>query len=301
MQADTNAFPFPPGAADTDAMQGRSANTGRHLGCPGPGITVPMRAFWMVCLTVFIDSLGGSISAPVLPFYARKFGCTTGQIGVLFSAFSLAQVVCLPVMGKLSEAFGRRKVLVLSLFGAAVGAFGQGLAPTYSFLLAARLISGACGAVGSTANVYVSDITTEEQRGRYLGYLMNSNGAAFAFGPGLGGGLSSLGLNVPIEVNGCLCLVAGIMSFLYLPESPVFVRHQQEAARLEGDPTRHVGSKRMHPAVWAVCLVEFLRGMSFSAIFALYGIFALQVYDMDSLRIGFTVCVGALTLICTNV
>jgi len=266
------------------------------------GLTMPATAFWLVCLIVFIDSLGGSISAPVLPFYANEFHCSTADIGVLFSAFSLAQVVFLPVLGKLSDKFGRRTVLVGSLFGAAIGALGQGLAPTYWVLVAARVISGGCGAVGSTANVYVSDITTEAMRGQYLGYLMNSNGAAFAFGPGLGGGLSRLGLNVPIEVNGALCLVAGLLSLVYLPESPVFVRHQQEVARFgTQDSTSPTQTQRFPAEVWAVCGVEFLRGMSFSAIFALYGLFALKVYGLDSLHIGYAVCIGALTLICTNV
>lgn len=269
---------------------------------PPEGLTVHPRAFWMVCLTVFIDSLGGSISAPILPFYAKVFHCTSGQVGMLFSSFSLAQVVFLPVMGKLSDYFGRRTVLVASLFGAAAGAWGQGLAPSFTTLVLARVVSGACGAVGSTANVYVSDITTEAARGHYLGYLMNSNGAAFAFGPGLGGGLSRLGLNLPIKVNGTLCFVAGILAVKYLPESPVFVRQQQMAAaaaaveELEADCPR----KSLPAAVWAVCAVEFLRGISFSAIFALYGLFAYERYDMDALHIGYAVCIGALTLIFSN-
>eukprot|EP00405_Crypthecodinium_cohnii_P012845 CAMPEP_0206436534 /NCGR_PEP_ID=MMETSP0324_2-20121206/10533_1 /ASSEMBLY_ACC=CAM_ASM_000836 /TAXON_ID=2866 /ORGANISM="Crypthecodinium cohnii, Strain Seligo" /LENGTH=550 /DNA_ID=CAMNT_0053903703 /DNA_START=251 /DNA_END=1904 /DNA_ORIENTATION=+ len=266
---------------------------------PCEGLTVPAHAFWMVCLIVFIDSLGGSISAPVLPFYAKEFECDTAQIGFLFSAFSFAQVVFLPVMGRFSDHFGRRAVLVASLFGAALGSFGQGLAPTYWCLFASRIISGACGAVGSTANVYVSDITFEASRGQYLGYLMNSNGAAFAFGPGLGGGLSRLGLNIPIEVNGCACLIAGLLALAYLPESPVFVRHQMEAARQAGRAEQPCHS--IPASVWGVCCVEFLRGMSFSAIFTLYGIFANQTFGLDSLHIGYAVCVGALTLICTNV
>jgi len=262
---------------------------------------VPALAFWMVCLVVFIDSLGGSISAPVLPFYAKEFGCTTAEVGLLFSSFSLAQVICLPILGRLSDHFGRRAVLIGSLFGAAIGSFCQGLAPNYWCLMAARVISGGCGAVGSTANVYVSDITHEASRGQYLGYLMNANGAAFAFGPGLGGGLSRLGLNIPIEINGCACLVACLMAFSYLPESPVFVRQQLDSARMAGQQHGSTGWSSFPASVWAVCGVEFLRGMSFSAIFALYGLFANRVFGMDSLHIGYAVCVGALTLICTNV
>lgn len=276
------------------------------------GLTVPASAFWIVCITIFVDSLGGSISAPVLPFYAKSFHASNEDIGLLFSAFSLSQVIFLPVLGAISDRAGRRIVLVLSLFGAALGAWAQALAPTYLCFAAARVLSGAFAAVGSTANVYVSDITTLGIRGEYLGYLMSCNGAAFAFGPGLGGGLSSFGLNVPITINGVLCFVAGLLALAYLPESPVFMRQQQQeldaanaAAACPGDSTKKAYcflQRFSFPrAVWAVCLVEFLRGFSFSAIFAMYGLFALKAYDLDSLHIGYAVMVGALTLLCTNI
>eukprot|EP00928_Gymnodinium_smaydae_P039229 TRINITY_DN26838_c0_g1_i1.p1 TRINITY_DN26838_c0_g1~~TRINITY_DN26838_c0_g1_i1.p1 ORF type:complete len:577 (-),score=110.78 TRINITY_DN26838_c0_g1_i1:29-1759(-) len=269
------------------------------------GLKVPAAAFWIVCLTVFIDSLGGSISAPVLPFYAQEFHASSYEVGLLFSSFSIAQVVFLPVFGSLADRVGRRWILVLSLFGAACGAFSQALAGSFTTLVISRVISGACGAVGSTANVYVSDITSEGVRGQYLGYLMSSNGAAFAFGPGLGGGLSHFGLNVPIAANGALCVFSGLLAFAYLPESPAFGIQKLEAPVAPSDAAAQVAAtracRRRQAAIWAVFIAEFLRGFSFSAIFAMYGLFALHVYNLDSLRIGYTVCVGAISLICTNV
>eukprot|EP00913_Durusdinium_trenchii_P034940 g32683.t1 len=73
-------------------------------------LTVPVEAIWMVCITVFIDSLGGSISAPVMPFYAREFNASSSTIGLLFSTYSLAQVIALPLLGRLSDHIGRRPV-----------------------------------------------------------------------------------------------------------------------------------------------------------------------------------------------
>lgn len=265
------------------------------------GLKVPMSAVWMVCVTVFLDSLGGAIAAPILPFYAQEFHATSSEVGLLFSTFSLAQVFALPLLGCFADHIGRRKVLVMSLFGAAAGCFMQGLAPTLGILILARAWSGACGAVGSTANVYMSDVTTEKTRAKYLGWLMSSNGLAFAFGPGLGGGLSQLGMNVPIIVDGALCLVAGCLAFIYLPESPAWAQHQQDLAEETHACEQKTGLRSFSKAVWFVLIVEFWRGFSFSAIFALYGLFAFEVYQMDSLRIGFAVCCGAITLICTNV
>lgn len=259
------------------------------------GLKVPEGAIWIICATIFIDSLGGSISAPVLPFYAREFQVSDSEIGWLFSAFSLSQVVCLPLVGKLSDRIGRRPTLIFSLFGAALGAFSQAMAPSFGTLLAARIVSGGCGAVGSTANIYVADVTGPGNRDKYLGFLMSANGLAFAFGPGLGGGLSRFGLNCPILVDGALSLVAGLVAFAYLPESPAFARKQQDEAMHE-----QRDNSRWPAAVWAICVVELLRGFSFSGIFAMYAMFADKVYGLDSLHIGFAVCVGALVLICTN-
>lgn len=274
-------------------------------GIDDDGLKVPVLAVWMVCIIVFVDSLGGSISAPVLPFYAQEFNASGGAVGLLFSAFSLAQVVFLPILGGLSDRVGRRTVLIVSLFGAALGAFMQGFAPNIAVFTAARVISGAFGAVGSTANVYVSDVTSEgSTRTLFLGYLMSSNGLAFAFGPGLGGGLSKLGMNIPILVDGALSLIAGILCSYYLPESPTWVKHQQDEAQRSlsrGLSTRTTGIRSFTLSVWTICATEFLRGFSFSAIFAVYGLFALKIYGLTSLHIGFTVCVGALTLICTNI
>lgn len=272
--------------------------------CCGPGsLTVPVEAIWMVCITVFIDSLGGSISAPVMPFYAEEFQASSSEIGLLFSAYSLAQVIALPMLGRLADHVGRRPVLVLSLFGAAAGAFLQGLAPSLSVLFLGRVVSGFCGAVGSTANVYICDVATEDCRPEYLGYLMSSNGLAFAFEPGLGGGLSKMGRNVPIMVNGALCTAAGILTSVYLPESPAWASIQKAHAKLAA--AQQQTSCRLFQtfslSVWFVCAAEFLRGVSFSAIFAIFALFANRVFDLDSVSIGFAVCSGALCLIGTNI
>lgn len=270
---------------------------------------VPHTAIWMVCLIVFIDSLGGSISAPVMPFYAKEFQASSRVIGLLFSSFSLSQVVALPMLGKLSDRIGRRPVLVISLFGAAGGALVQGLAPNVQLLFVGRVISGFCGAIGSTANVYISDVTDEESRPEYLGYLMSSNGLAFAFGPGLGGGLSTFGMNVPILVNAGLCIAAGFLAAAYLPESPIWVAQQKACARRQCmsssqndlNDQQDAGIRSFSLHVWGVCMAEFLRGLSFSSIFSIFALFAHQVYGLGSVSIGFAVCAGALCLICTNI
>eukprot|EP00429_Kryptoperidinium_foliaceum_P004352 CAMPEP_0176018292 /NCGR_PEP_ID=MMETSP0120_2-20121206/8802_1 /TAXON_ID=160619 /ORGANISM="Kryptoperidinium foliaceum, Strain CCMP 1326" /LENGTH=430 /DNA_ID=CAMNT_0017351337 /DNA_START=6 /DNA_END=1298 /DNA_ORIENTATION=- len=195
------------------------------------GLLVPTYAFWLVCLTVFVDALGGAIAVPVLPFYAEAFDVNTAKVGLVFSAFNLSQVLCLPLLGRISDIVGRRGVLYVTLFGGALGAAGQGLAPTFWVLVASRAVSGACAAVTGTANTYVSDITTDEARGRYLSLLLNCNGLALAVGPGLGGLVGSLGLNVPAEINDVL---RGRGACDALPSGEPSLRASRGAACAEG-------------------------------------------------------------------
>ncbi len=153
------------------------------------------------------------------------------MIGLLFSSSSLSQVVALSIIGKLSDKIGRRPVLVASLIGSAIGALIQGSAPDIQLLFVGRVIGGFCGAVGSTANVYICDVTAEERWLEHLGYLMSSSGLVYAFGPGLGGGLSIFGMNVPPLVNAALCIAAALVAAAYLPESPLWVAQQTVCAQ----------------------------------------------------------------------
>eukprot|EP00429_Kryptoperidinium_foliaceum_P023641 CAMPEP_0176155032 /NCGR_PEP_ID=MMETSP0120_2-20121206/79209_1 /TAXON_ID=160619 /ORGANISM="Kryptoperidinium foliaceum, Strain CCMP 1326" /LENGTH=432 /DNA_ID=CAMNT_0017492151 /DNA_START=6 /DNA_END=1304 /DNA_ORIENTATION=- len=262
------------------------------------GLLVPTYAFWLVCLTVFVDALGGAIAVPVLPFYAEAFDVNTAKVGLVFSAFNLSQVLCLPLLGRISDIVGRRGVLYVTLFGGALGAAGQGLAPTFWVLVASRAVSGACAAVTGTANTYVSDITTDEARGRYLSLLLNCNGLALAVGPGLGGLVGSLGLNVPAEINGGLCFAAGVLAMLFLPESPVFERRGAQPA-LKVEPQRS-GLRSIPLAAWGVCLVELMRALSFTSLFAFFGVFEDAVWGLSPVSIGLGICGGACTIIATN-
>ena len=152
-------------------------------------------------------------------------------------------------------------------------------------------------------------MTDEERRPEYLGYLMSSNGLAYAFGPGLGGGLSTFGTNVPILVNAGLCIASGLLAAAYLPESPVWVAQQKACAQnhrrialpKDLDGQQHEGIRSFSLPVWGVFMTEFLRGLSFSSIFPIFALFAHEVYGLGSVSIGFAVCTGALCLISTNV
>ena len=165
-------------------------------------MTRPHRASLLVVYaTVFLDLLGFGIILPSLPFFARRLMVGGGEdspalglgIGLLFMSYSLAQMVGAAILGRLSDRIGRRPVLLLSLTGSALSFFLSGLAQTLLFLCLARALAGLFGGSISTAQAYIADVTTKQERAKYMGMLGASIGMGFVLGPALGAGLIVLG------------------------------------------------------------------------------------------------------------
>ncbi|WP_435196540.1 MFS transporter [Natronomonas sp. EA1] len=148
------------------------------------------RAIAVVFAVVFIDLLGFSIVIPILPFYTRFFGGNELVIGALAATYSLMQFLFAPLLGSLSDRYGRRPVLMLSVSGSVVAWTLFGLANGLTLLFVARGLAGAMGGNIATAQAYIADITPPEERARALGLLGAAFGLGFIFGPGIGAVLS---------------------------------------------------------------------------------------------------------------
>src|SRR5437899_6788368 len=156
----------------------------------------------VIFVTVFIDLIGFGIVIPVLPYYAEgtKFGATPSQVGLLFASYSIMQLVFAPVLGRLSDKYGRRPILLASLLGTALGFFILGFATTLWMLFLGRIIDGISGGNISTAQAYIADVTTEEDRGKGVGLIGAAMGLGVGFWPAIRGLLSRWGITVP-----CMC------------------------------------------------------------------------------------------------
>src|SRR5919197_2601475 len=146
----------------------------------------------VIFITVFIDLIGFGIVIPVLPFYVEgtKFNASPRVVGLLFASYSVMQLVFTPILGRLSDRYGRRPVLFLSLLGTSLGFFILGFATQLWMLFAGRLIDGMTGGNISTAQAYIADVTTEENRAKGMGLIGAAFGLRFVFGPAIGGLLS---------------------------------------------------------------------------------------------------------------
>ena len=178
-----------------------------------------MSPLFLIFLTVFIDMVGFGIVIPVLPLYAEHFHATPVQIGWLTGIYSGMQVIFVPILGRLSDRFGRRPVLILSLIGTALGFLIMGWASSLPLLFAARIIDGASGGNISTAQAYIADISTPENRSRSMGLIGAAFGLGFTFGPMIGGVLSRISYGAPFYFAAALAALNVVLLYFILPES----------------------------------------------------------------------------------
>lgn len=175
----------------------------------------------LIFITVFIDLIGFGIVLPSLPYYVEgeAFRATPFDIGVLFASYSLMQFIFSPVLGSLSDRIGRRPILFLSMLGAGIGYLFIGFAFALWMVFAGRIISGITGGSISTAQAYIADVTTIENRAKGMGLFGATFGLGFIFGPAIGGILSRYGIQVPFLFAAVLSFANAVLLYFILPET----------------------------------------------------------------------------------
>lgn len=187
-------------------------------------------ALGFIFVTLLIDVTGWGIIIPVMPkLIIEVSGLTSGTpfaissaamySGWLISAYAIMQFLCAPIVGALSDRYGRRPVLLASLFGFGIDYLFLAFAPTLWWLFLGRIIAGVMGASFTTAGAYIADISTAEKRAQNFGIIGVAFGLGFIIGPVIGGFLGGFGTRIPFLVTAGLCLVNWLYGFFILPES----------------------------------------------------------------------------------
>ncbi len=175
----------------------------------------------IIFTTIFIDLIGFGIVIPILPFYAETepFNATPLEIGLLFASYSAMQFVFSPVLGSLSDKYGRRPILFLSLLGSSIGYLVIGFASVLWMVFLGRIVAGITGGNISTAQAYIADVTSRKNRAKGMGLFGAAFGLGFVFGPAIGGILSRYGMHAPFFFAAALTFVNAIALYFVLPES----------------------------------------------------------------------------------
>ena len=241
----------------------------------------------VIFITVFIDLVGFGIVIPVLPYYAEgtRFGATPRQVGLLFASYSVLQLFFAPVLGRLSDRHGRRPVLLVSLLGTCAGFLILGFATTLWMLFLGRIIDGISGGNISTAQAYIADVTTKENRAQGMGLIGAAFGLGFIFGPAIGGILSRWGINIPFLFAGGLAFANTILLYFTLPET-VTRDHPARISAAAGRGWHQLVVSLRNPRLGFVLMIYFLSIVAFSIMTATFSLFLMFRLGYDAFHNG---------------
>jgi MFS transporter, DHA1 family, tetracycline resistance protein len=258
--------------------------------------------FVFIFVTVLLDMLSIGIIVPVLPKLVLDFmGGDTKEAAEIFglfgTAWALAQFVFSPVQGALSDAFGRRAVILISNFGVGLDYMFMALAPNLVWLFAGRVISGVTAASIATSYAYVADVTPPEQRAARFGYLGAAFGAGFVFGPALGGLAGSISPRLPFWIAAGLSLANTCYGLFVLPESLPRDRRTAFSWR-RANPLGALALLRSHAELFGLAFTNFLSSLAHAVLPSIVVLYMLYRYGWDERMIGLTLAgVGASSII----
>ena len=241
----------------------------------------------VIFTTVFIDLVGFGIVIPVLPFYAEgtAFNATPRMVGLLFASYSIMQLIFSPILGGLSDKHGRRPVLLLSIIGTGIGFLVLGLAKTVLMLFIGRILDGITGGNISTAQAYIADITTKENRAKGMGLIGAAFGLGFIFGPAIGGILSQWGIHVPFFFAAALCFANAVLLYFRLPET-VTADHPAKH-KAGGRSWRQVANALKQPRLGFVLIIYFLFIVAFSIMTTSFSLYTMFRFGYDAQHTGY--------------
>jgi DHA1 family tetracycline resistance protein-like MFS transporter len=242
----------------------------------------------VIFVTVFIDLVGFGIVIPVLPFYAEgtEFNASPRTVGLLFASYSIMQLVFSPIMGRLSDKYGRRPVLFLSIIGTGIGFLMLGFAKTLWMLFAGRILDGITGGNISTAQAYIADVTTKENRAKGMGLIGAAFGLGFIFGPALGGILSRWGIHVPFFFAAALCFANATLLYFTLPET-VTPDHPARQSAASGRSWTNVLGSFKQPKLGFVLVIYFLFIVAFSIMTSSFSFYTMFRFGYDAQHTGY--------------
>jgi len=223
------------------------------------------RTFWITALIALINSLSFTILIPILYAYGRHFGLNDFQTSLLFSTYAIAQFLATPVIGKLSDRFGRKPLLIISLAGTVIANFIAGTATTATLLFFGRFLDGITGGNVSVAQAIMSDTTSPKDRAQAFGIYGAAMGLGFVLGPVTSLLAQQISLGTAFLVSGAIAAIGLLLTIFFLPETlPKQVKHTSNIFNLSNLGLGNLITGLKIPGVGILLFINFLLGATFT-------------------------------------
>lgn len=245
---------------------------------------------FLMALTIFIDFAGFGLILPLLPFWAEHLGANPTEVGLILTIYALAQFIFTPILGTLSDRYGRKPIIVGSLLIEAFSFAFSGMAGSLVVLLIARFIGGLGASNIGSAQAVVADVTPPEGRARGMGLIGAAIGLGFVVGPAIGGMLAPIGPAVPFWVAMAVAIVNALLVMIFLPET-----HKERSVAKTGSSGKQrkgilptgLGRLLRNSAITRLIVINLLFTIAFTAMEAVYPLFSQHTFGWTAKENGY--------------
>ncbi len=242
----------------------------------------------VIALIAVVNALGYGIIIPILYSYSLKFGLSDFDNGLLFSLFSICQFISTPIIGRLSDKYGRKPLLIISLLGTAISFFMTAFAPNAAILFLARALDGITAGNIPVASAVISDTTAPKDRAKGFGIIGASFGFGFIFGPAISAFTVGFGASIPFIIAGVITLIAVILTWVILPETNKHLGEVRHGKLFDIPKLIHAA---IDPNIGATLLIMLVYSFSFGML-----IYAFQPYSVKTMHLSANEISGLFTL-----